>query len=147
MGERSASTEQTNGPAAANKQPTMKPPGKALPLDPGPSLLNFGIDHFGYEEISACFHAGQRNYPLQLSCQAQPDLQPCPSAGILLAMARAGGTTAPIPAASIPPAPRGEPEAGCMRWKRSNQVDFSSLVPRKALCLHSCGSLLNTSAF
>lgn len=60
---------------------------------------------------------------------------------------RAGATPAPIQTASLAPAFQGKPEAGCIKWKQSNQVDFSSLVPCNALYLHSCGSLLNTSTF
>lgn len=65
MGQESVSTEQMNKPAAVNKEPAAKPLGKTLSRDPGPSLLTIGMCCFSYEEINVCFHAGQRNYPLQ----------------------------------------------------------------------------------
>ena len=65
MGEESISTEQTNEPAAVNKEPAVKSLGKTLFLDSGPSLLTIGIHCFTYKEINVRFDAGQRNYPLQ----------------------------------------------------------------------------------
>lgn len=147
------STEQMNEPAAVNKEPALKPLDKASSLDSGPSLLAIGIYCFSARELMCVFalvrgitHCNGPFRPSSTFSLAK-GLVAIACNGNDLATAVPRATWAPMQAASPAPAFWGEPEPGWMKWKRSNQVDFSSLVPCKASYLHSCGSLLNMSAF